>query len=200
MGRQPRRWSESGFYHVVTRGNARQRLFHDEDDYRHYLRLTIVALTAATAALYHYCLMPNHTHVLLGVPQPELLSRAMHQLQRRYFFHMRRKYRLTGHLFQGRYHSFPIESDSYLLECGRYIERNPLQAGLVSDVADYLWSSYPWYASGRSREVVLTPSPSYLAMGETPQARQAAYRPYVSTTRPYDRAMSQHLSEATVGV
>ena len=198
MGRKPRAWSESGFYHITARGNNRQRVFREEDDYAFYLRLCAAARAAYDAQLYHYCLMPNHIHLLLGASTPEKLVRFMHQVQRRYWFHMRKKYRLSGHLWQGRYHSFPIETESYLLEAGRYIERNPLQAGMVQDLADYSWSSYRWYASGKNGEITLTPSPGYLALAETPQARRDAYRLYVSTNRPYDLAMSQKLAEVTL--
>ena len=199
MGRKPRAWSENGFYHVVARGNNRQRVFREEEDYPFYLRLCAAALASYDAQLYHYCFMPNHVHLLLGTSSPEKLVRFMHQIQRRYWFHMRRKYRFSGHLWQGRYHSFPIETESYLLECGRYIERNPLQAALVPEVGDYSWSSYPWYAYGKSREMVLTPSPGYLAMGTNDENRRQAYRDYITTDRPYDQAFHQKLPEVTLG-
>ncbi len=199
MGRKPRVWSESGFYHVVARGNNRQRVFRETDDYAFYLRLCGAALASYEIQLYHYCLMPNHIHLLLGASSPEKLVRFMHQVQRRYWFHMRRKYRFSGHLWQGRYHSFPIETESYILECGRYIERNPLQADLVSQVDDYSWSSYARYAYGKSREVVLTVSPGYLAMGTNEENRRQAYRDYVTVNRPYDQALHQKLTEVIVG-
>lgn len=198
MGRKPRIWSESGFYHVIARGNNRQRVFREEEDHSFYLRLCAAALAAYDTHLHHYCLMPNHVHLLLRASTPEKLVRFMHQVQRRYGFHMRRKYRLFGHLWQGRYHSFPVESESYLLEAGRYIERNPLQSGMVTDLADHPWSSYRWYAFGKPGEITLTPSPGYLDMGTIPSARQEAYRLYVSTNRPYDLAMSRKLAEVTV--
>ncbi len=199
MGRKPRTWSESGFYHVVARGNNRQKVFREEEDYTFYLRLCATALAAYDVQLHHYCLMPNHVHLLLSILAPEKLIRFMHQVQRRYWFHIRRKYRFSGHLWQGRYHSFPIESESYLLEAARYMERNPLQAGMVTDIADSMWTSYQWYAFGKPGDIALTASPGYLSMGPTPATRQEAYRSYVSTTRPYDVAMHQKLAEITIG-
>ncbi len=198
MGRKRRVWSDSGFYHVVARGNNRQRVFREEKDYSCYLRLCAAALASYDVQLYHYCLMPNHIHLLLGVSSPEKLVRFMHQIQRRYWFHMRTTYRFSGHLWQGRYHSFPIETESYLLECGRYIERNPLQAALVAGV-EYPWSSYAWYANGESREVELTFSSGYLAMGKDEEARRQAYRDYVMADRPYDQAFHEKLQEVTLG-
>ena len=199
MGRKPRAWSESGFYHVTARGNNRQRIFRDESDFSFYLRLCGAALATYDVQLHHYCLMPNHIHLLLNASTPVKLVRFMHQVQRRYWFHMRRTYRFSGHLWQGRYHSFSIETESYLLEAGRYIERNPLQAGMVTELESYPWSSYGWYADGKTGEITLSPSPGYLALGETAQTRQEAYRRYISTTRPYDLAMSQKLAEVALG-
>lgn len=198
MGRKPRSWSESGFYHVVARGNNRQRVFREEADYIQYLRFLAVALASRNTHLHHYCLMPNHVHLLMSAQEPQDLSRTMHHVQRRYWFSMRRKYRVSGHLWQGRYHSFPIESESYLLEAGRYIERNPLQAGMITALEIYPWSSYPWYAHGKAGEVTLTPSPGYTTFGPTPETRQEAYRHYVLTNRPYDLAMSQALFKVAV--
>lgn len=196
MGRTPRRPSATGYYHVVTRGNNRQRIFREAADYQRYLRLLATTLAPTGGHLAHYCLMPNHTHLLLTITTVTALSQLMHELQRRYWFAVRRTYALTGHLWQGRFHSFPIEDDGYLLEAARYLERNPLHARLVTDLADYPWSSYPYYAEGQTREVVLTPSPGYEALGLTPAARQAAWRQYVTADRPYDAAVHQTIQEA----
>jgi putative transposase len=189
MGRKPRIWSESGFYHVVTRGNNRWRVFRDEEDRSRYLKMVAVAFVRKGMGLYHYCLMTNHVHLLVGCKKPEDLSCGMHEVQRRYWFWYRKKYRHSGHLWQGRFHSFAIETESYLLECGRYIERNPLQAGMVEKLETYEWSSYLWYAYGKQRDIVLVPSPGYLSMGRRSQERQKAYQTYVATNRPYDDAM-----------
>ncbi len=199
MSRHPRSWSASGFYHVVARGNNRNPIFRHDTDRSRYLQFLAMALASHRVQLFHYCLMSNHVHLLFQTPTPTALSQTMHELQRRYWFHVRREYKISGHLWQGRYHSFPIEEDSYLLECGRYIERNPLPAQMVTELALYPWSSYLYYAYGKEREVDLSISPGYLAMGTTPSVRQEAYRTYVTTTRPYDIAMTKQLTEA-IGV
>ena len=103
MGRHPRTASSTGYYHVVTRGNRRQAIFQQDTDYAAYCGLGTVALRAQAVQLNHFCLMPNPTHLLVHSPELSVLSRAMHQLQRRDWFHVRRTYQLTGHLWQGRY-------------------------------------------------------------------------------------------------
>ena len=197
MGRHPRQASETGYYHVVTRGNRRQPIFHQADDYRVYCEVTRTACEAHAIRLAHFCLMPNHTHLLVWAAELSQLSQAMHQLQRRYWFYTRRQYRLTGHLWQGRFHSFPIESEAYLLEAARYIERNPLEAKLSPGLEAYPWSSYHVYARNQPAPIPISPTPMYEALGSTPAARQQAYRAFVETPQPYDRSMRQKLQRVT---
>ena len=147
--------------------------------------------------LAHICLMPNHTHLLAWTAELSQLSQAMHQIQRRYWFYMRRQYRLTGHLWQGRFHSFPIESEAYLLEAARYIERNPLEAKLVTTLAEYPWSSYTTYISDRRPPIPVTPTPLYAWLSPTPSKRRESYRVFVETPQPYDRSMRQKFQRVT---
>ena len=198
MGRHPRQASETGYYHVVTRGNRRQVVFRQTADYAAYCDLVHAAYAAHAVRLAHFCLMPNHTHLLAWAEELQHLSQAMHELQRRYWFYVRRAYHLTGHLWQGRFHSFPIESEAYLLEAARYIERNPLEAKLVTRLQDYLWSSYRAYAADQPTPIPVTPTPMYEALGPTSIARQQAYRAFVETPQPYDRSMRQKLQRVTV--
>ena len=197
MGRRPRQASDTGYYHVVTRGNRRDVVFHEADDYAAYCDLARAASEAAAVRLAHFCLMPNHTHLLAWAAALPQLSQALHQLQRRYWFYVKRRHGLTGHLWQGRFHSFPIESEAYLLEAARYIERNPLEAKLVSALADDRWSSYRTYTGGHPSPIPLSPTPMYEALGPLPAARQQAYRTFVETPQPYDRSMRQKLQRVT---
>lgn len=197
MGRRPRPVSETGYYHIVTRGNQRQRVFREATDYAAYLQLLGVALASHGVALAHFCLMPNHTHLLLQAPEADAVSRALHQLQRRYWFYHRRSSGLTGHLWQGRFHSFPIADEAYLLTAARYIERNPLEARLILQLREYPWSSYPHYALGAPAPVPLTPPPTYDALADTALSRQQAYRRWVETAQPFDRSMRRTLQTAT---
>ena len=198
MGRHPRLPSETGYYHVVSRGNQRQRLFHERADYAQYCRVLTTAYRARQITVAHFCLMPNHVHLLLHAPALSQLSAAMHDVQRRYWFWTRRQHGCTGHLWQGRFHSFPITDAAYLLEAARYIERNALEPKLVNAIAEYPWSSYGVYALGqRSPWLSLTPAPTYTALGKTWRARQKAYRQFVDTPHPYDRGARRILQTVT---
>lgn len=197
MGRRPRLPSETGYYHVVTRGNRRQTVFQQPEDYAAYCTLLQAALQTYTVSLAHFCLMPNHIHLLVHAPAVNPLSQALHQVQRRYWFHVRRTYSLTGHLWQGRFHSFPIEEEAYCLEAARYIERNPVEAKLVNALDAYPWSSYRAYANGEPVPIPVTATPLYEALGPTPAVRQHAYRRFVGTPQPYDRSMRRKLERVT---
>ena len=196
---KPRRPSATGWYHAIARGNNRQPVFLEKTDCQRFLIYLEQYRKLFSVAISHYCLMPNHVHLLIFSEKLESLSKYLHRVNLIYSWWYRKRYTFCGHLWQGRYHSFPIESESYLLEAGRYIERNPFQAGMVQDLMAYPWSSYRWYAYGETGEVDLTISPGYLAMGKTPQTRQGNYRLYVSTHRPYDLAMGRKLSAMTTG-
>ena len=197
MSRTPRQASETGYYHVITRGNQRQAVFHDAEDYQTYCRLASQALTPPAVHVSHFCLMPNHAHLLLYAHALAALSRAMHQLQRTYWFYVKRQRTLSGHLWQGRFHSFPIATDAYLLEAARYIERNPLEANLIEQWSEYPWSSYRFYTAGEFVPLPLTPTPCYLALGSTATVRQARYRHFVDTPQPYDKSMRRKLRLVT---
>ena len=198
MGRCPRLPSETGYYHVVTRGNRREAVFQRPDDYAAYCTYLKAACRQHAVSCAHFCLMPNHIHLLLWAADVRQLSWAMHYVQRRYWLYMQRHSGLSGHLWQGRFHSFPIESEAYLLEAARYIERNPLEAKLVPALEDYLWSSYPFYVRATSSPIPLKPTPVYEALGATAAARQQAYRAFVATPQPYDRSMRRKLQLVTV--
>ena len=172
-------------YHILARGNNRQTIFHAPPDYETYRRF-LHELLAETPALrcYHYCLMPNHVHLLLYAEYPQALVTSLQRLQLTYAWYHRRTYRTSGHLWQGRYKSLPIMTDPYLLEAGRYIERNPLEAKLASPLESYPWTSYPHTAFGRP-DPLLTPSPAYLALGPTLEIRQSAWGQYLLQQRLY---------------
>lgn len=183
MGRSPRLPSGTGCFHVVARGNNQQNIFLAEEDFRVYRELLGEYGEKHLVTLHHYCLMSNHVHLILNASQPQRMSRFMHDVQRSYFLFRSERGQISGHLWQGRFRSFPIEEESYLLECGRYVERNPVQAGIVRDPGDYSWSSYPVYAFGKEDKLV-TISPLYSGFGRTLEERQACYRAYVCVTRP----------------
>ncbi len=118
---------DGDIYHVINRGNNRMRLFHTDADFIFFLDLLKQYKALFPIVLYHYCLMSNHVHFLMKTIQGSDLSRLMQGINQSYSNYYKRTYQHMGHIWQGRYKSFKITKDSYLLECGRYIERNPLK-------------------------------------------------------------------------
>lgn len=186
------RWeiADNAVYHIVTRGNNRMQIFHRPEDFRFYLDVSQKYKRKYPALIYHYCLMANHIHLLLQVIHGEDLKKLMQGVNQTYSNYYKRSYAHTGHLWQGRYKSFLIEKDSYLLECGRYIERNPVRAKLIEDPKDWPWSSYRFYALGEPNPL-LDPNPIYADLEDTPELRQDRYREYVSTERPYESLLDK---------
>src|SRR5437588_12174551 len=152
MPRAPRRslWTDAAYYHVLNRGHARETIFHDDQDRGYFLQLLARYRDRFDLRLYHYCLMGNHFHVLLQLAEPRRLSAMVAGLLVAYWHHYRRRYHLVGHLFQGRFKSPAIEAESYLLSCGRYVERNPVAAGLCAEPWAWPWSSCRTYALGQA--------------------------------------------------
>lgn len=182
MPRQARIAIAAQVYHVLCRGNNRERIFADDEDFATYLDLCRRYKERDGFRLYHWALMPNHVHLLLE-PVDSPLSRTMQGLQLAYTLWSHKKYRGVGHLWQDRFKSFVVERDAYLLECGRYIERNPLRCGLVADPADYPWSSYGTYAAGK-QDGITDLHCLHETLGGNLEQRRLAYRDYVCSARP----------------
>lgn len=176
----------------MTRGNNRQTLFRDQSDFETYSALVAMMKKECAFEVYHYCLMGNHVHFVIRFLDKEGLQKVMQRVNLIYAKRYRIKYRYCGHVFQDRFKSFPVEKDSYLLECGRYIERNPLKAKLVGRLRDYPWSSYRYYAEGERNDLI-TANPLYEGMGATPEERQMRYREYLSVERPYEKLIEDGL-------
>jgi putative transposase len=129
-------------YHVINRGNWRQRVFHTPADYRSFISLILEAKKRYSISVFSYCLMPNHFHMLVLADRAVDLSKWMHWLLTA---HVRRTYRLRGtdgHIWQGRFRSFIIKGDGHLLTVARYIEANPVRGCLVESAENWPWSSH----------------------------------------------------------
>jgi putative transposase len=129
--------------------------------------------------LHAYVLMTNHVHLLMTPAAPGQIARVMQSLGRRYVRYVNDRYRRTGTLWEGRYKSCLVDRDTYLLRCYRYIELNPVRAGMTADACNYPWSSHAANALGRPDPLV-TPHPTYIALGAYPSERHAAYRALVT--------------------
>ena len=183
-----------GYYHIITRGNDRRSLFRCESDYVLFLRIVSRYLEKYSIRIFHYCLMPNHIHFLLQSIKARDLPKFMQGILQVYAFHFRENYGSAGFLFQNRYKSLSIEKESYLLECARYIERNPLRAKLCDDLSRYPWNSFLFYAEGKKNKIIKTPNPSYLQLSLLPKRRQLQFQNYILEERPYDEIVHKELS------
>lgn len=191
MGRKPRQYSKTGLYHVFVRGNNKKRLFHGDGDFKMFREIAGEYLAKYPVQIYHYCLMINHAHFLMKSDNPLVLGKYMHGVQRAYHHYYRKQHVHFGHLFQGRYRSLPIETEEYLLDCGRYIERNPVRGKMVGGPKDWPYSSYGFYAHGKA-DALVTESVIYKMLGEG-ENRRKLYREYVEVTRPYEKIIDKEL-------
>ena len=148
MPRVRRQISESGYYHVMVRGNARQIIFESDVDRRYFLDLLKKSMEGTSVAVFAWCMMGTHVHLLISDPAQNL-SLVMKRLLSQYARYFNALADRVGHVFQDRFLSIPVETDHYLLEAVRYIHRNPVRGGLCANPGDYEWSSYREYLVGR---------------------------------------------------
>lgn len=175
MPRRPRLALPGVPLHLIQRGNNRQACFFADEDYRFYLEWLAEHAGKTGCRIHAYVLMTNHVHLLVSAERAEAPGALMKALGQRYVQYVNRVYRRSGTLWEGRFRSCPIQEEAYLLACQRYIELNPVRAGMVEHPADYRWSSYR--ANGQGEAVALVqPHPLYAALGADDAARQAAYR------------------------
>lgn len=169
---------DGGTYHVLTRGNNAQPVFHHEADFQRYLNLLSEYAKKYHLKIYHFVLMPNHVHLVMEIIHGHELSKAMSGLNLSYSMFYKKRYRYSGHLWQGRFKSLRLDPTTHLLMCGRYIEMSPVREGLANDPVEYPWSSHRVYAAGHETTLV-TPNPYYQLFGATPAERQHGYRQFV---------------------
>ena len=150
MPRKPRIEFEGAFYHVITRGNQRQNIFKEEEDFEKYLAILRRYKVRYGFNLYAYVLMSNHVHILIETGSVGL-SKIFQGINQSYTLYFNKKYHLSGHLFQGRYKAILCDKDAYLLSLLKYIHLNPVRARMVKDAGDYRWSSHGLY-SGVNKE------------------------------------------------
>lgn len=144
MPRAARKKSASDIYHVVIRGNNRQKIFYDDEDYDKFLSILSGKREDQSFALYAWCLMPNHVHLLIKEKQ-ETLESIFRGVLTDFVRWYNKKYGRVGHLFQGRFRSQPVEDETYFLRTVRYLHRNPLEAKLCEKMEDYPYSSFSYY-------------------------------------------------------
>lgn len=161
--------------HIIQRGNNRQACFASEQDLAAYAHWLGDYSRQFSVAIHAWIFMTNHVH-LLGTPyKAGGISNMMQALGRRYVRYFNREYRRSGTLWEGRFKSSLVQSETYLLQCQRYIELNPVRAGMVADPADYTWSSYQCNGLGRE-SALCTQHEEYFKLGTSKSERTAIYR------------------------
>jgi putative transposase len=178
MARLPRLCIAGHTYHVIQRGNNRQPIFASDSDRRDMLHLLLEASRLHGVALHSYVLMDNHLHLLATPSTDDGLSAMMQQMGRSYVRHFNQRQGRSGTLFEGRFRSALVQTERYLLACMAYIDLNPVRAGMVSQPQDFSWSSYRHYV-GLHADRLLTPHPHFFNLGNTPFAREQAYKELV---------------------
>jgi len=175
MPRRPRVHLPDVPIHLVQRGHNRDACFFMDEDYLAYRDWLAEALKKSGCALHAYVLMTNHVHLLLTPPSSQAVSQLVMSLGRRYVQYINKAYRRTGTLWDSRYKSSLVHADDYLLLCQRYVELNPVRAGMMDDPAQYRWSSYRANGLGQADDL-LTPHALYLGLDKDAQERQSVYR------------------------
>ncbi len=142
MPRIPRGLTKGFYYHVINRGNDKKAVFRKAYDYSAFLDLMLKAKERDPVKLIAYCLMPNHFHLVLSPGEEKSLSAWMQWLMTSHVRRYHRHHESSGHVWQGRFKSFPIQNDGHMLVVMRYVEGNPVRAGLTLSARDWKWSSH----------------------------------------------------------
>jgi putative transposase len=161
--------------HLIQRGNNRSACFYADEDYLFYLDHLRLQAEQHGCDIHAWCLMTNHVHLLVTPSKPESASLMMKDLGQRFVQYINRTYERSGTLWEGRFRSCLLQEEDYVFSCYRYIEMNPVRAGMVEHPAEYRWSSYGANAHGLPSEII-EPHLLYRALGETVDLRASAYR------------------------
>lgn len=152
MPRGPRELEKDSVYHIMVRGNNKQNIFMEAQDYRRYLEYLERVRNTVKIEIFCYALMPNHVHLLVKSYKIDEISRFMQRIQTAYSMYFNIKYKHVGHVFQGRFRSKLVKDDAYLVHLSKYIHLNPIGAGLCQSPFEYRWSSYKAYC-GRALSI-----------------------------------------------
>ena len=181
MPRKPRHYLAGVPAHIIQRGNNRLPCFFSEDDYQFYLECLGESACRYGCVIHAYVLMTNHIHLLMTPINENAISRVLQSVGRRYVRHINQMYQRTGTLWEGRHKGSLVQSEEYVLACYRYIELNPVRAGIVAHPSEYPWSSYHHNAQGKSN-ILLQPHDTYAALGNCTERRRKAYQSLFRST------------------
>jgi len=171
-------------HHIIQRGHNRQIIFSSDDDYLYYLDNLSNWKDKLSCKVYSYCLMTNHVHLIIDPGEEENnLSKLMKRIAGRQTRLVNKVEKRTGSLWEGRYKSSPISTNEYLLACCRYVELNPVRAGMVNEPGEYRWSSYRAKV-GQDIEEWLDFDPYYMGLAHTKKKRADKYAEWIKDSIP----------------
>ncbi|MFH1442093.1 MAG: transposase [Candidatus Omnitrophota bacterium] len=161
-------------YHIYSRSNGKIPIFKNRDDFIYFRNLLKRYSLRFDLKIYHWVIMTNHYHLLLELEEPKRISKIMAGLSKAYSCYYHKVYSTVGFLWQGRFKLQPVQKDNYLVACGRYIERNPVRAGMVNEAYEYSYSSARYYCLGENDGITVE-NPAFLSFGTTLAYRRNVY-------------------------
>lgn len=179
MARKPRIEYEGALYHVITRGNQKQKIFKESHDYRKFLDIISAYKQRYHFRIYAYVLMTNHVHLLIET-QEVPLSKILQGINQSYTMYYNHKYKTVGHLFQGRYKAILCDRDRYLLTLLKYIHYNPLRAQIAETLDNYPWSSYKAYLTEENRSDIIDTEQVLALFSENKVIAQKQYKVFMN--------------------
>ncbi|MDO8446576.1 MAG: transposase [Deltaproteobacteria bacterium] len=186
MARKPRIEYEGALYHVITRGNQKQKIFKESLDYRKFLDNISAYKQRYHFRIYAYVLMTNHVHLLIET-QEVPLSKILQGINQSYTMYYNHKYKTVGHLFQGRYKAILCDRDRYLLTLLKYIHYNPLRAQIVETLDNYPWSSYKVYFTEENRSDIIDTKQVLALFSENKVIAQKQYKAFMNDGVPVEK-------------
>ena len=194
MARLPRYFVKNVPQHIILRGNNREPIFLNEEDCLFFKEALQDAAKRNGLAIHAYVFMTNHLHLLASPATEESIPKTLQSLGRRYVQYFNFRHQRTGTLWEGRYRATIVEAETYLFECMRYIELNPVRAGMVRKPGEHTWSSYLANV-GMVLDPLVKPHRLYRSLGLDDEARHKAYKALVQ--QPMDAAMLKIIRDST---
>ena len=195
MARLPRIVVPGEPLHIIYRGNNRQDIFYTEEDMAHIKHHIAISLHKAYCPLHAYVFMTDHIHLLVTPKNRTELATFMQSVANRYVRYFNAKYHRTGTIWEGRFKSCLVDSERYLFTLYRYIEMNPVRAGIVPSTTDYPWSSYHYHALGKPDKLI-TEHTLYQDLGSDTAQRCRRYRQIFD--QPENQTMNTNITQATL--
>ena len=180
---------EGAVYHITLRGDGREDIYLSDDDRRMFLWVLGEVVEKYSWVCHGYCLMDNHYHLIIETPKANL-SQGMRQLNGVYTQYFNKKHFRCGHVFQGRYKSIIVEKENYLLSLCRYVEQNPVRAGICKSPSEYAWCSYQYYVGIKKAPAYLTTDWLLLQFGNV---RSKAIKEYIKFVNALDHKLWENL-------